>query len=180
MNVDAILFCAWIDLHNCYGQCFQVFPCLCSPSHCIPRVWGLQVQQNRQNRIEMMIHITSQNRLWKISWLSSWSLSLSLPPHATPTPSLHPPLITLYLLWGNQLHVWTGPCDEELKLPANSQVNELGCDSASTREAFSCLQPLANGLTAASSETLHQNHPAKLLQTSWSLEILCGNKCCLF
>lgn len=74
MNVDAILFCAWIDL---------------SPSHCIPGVWGLHDQQNRQNRTEMMIHITSQNRLWKISWLSSWSLSLSLPPHATPL-STHP------------------------------------------------------------------------------------------
>lgn len=69
-----------------------MFTRLCSPSHCIPKVDGLHDQQNQQNRTEMMIHITSQNRLWKISWLSSWSLplSLSLPTPPLPTLSTHP------------------------------------------------------------------------------------------
>ena len=119
----------------------------------------------------LVVFVTNRtNRIWQKWWYTSllrigyeWShhfhlgpfLSLSLPPLPTPTSSLHPPLITLYLLWGNQLHVWTGPCDKELKLPASSQVNERGRESASTREAFSCLQPWANGMITAPSETLH-------------------------
>ena len=147
------------------------------PSHCIP---GLDFMTNR---IRQKWWYTSLLRIGYERYHDfhlglSLSLSLSSPSlHPLCPPPLHP-LVVCYV--EASCHVWTGPRDEELKLPANSQVNELGSGSASTREAFSCLQPWANSLTAASSETLSQNHPAKLLQISQSSEILRGNKCLLF